>query len=344
MKCKAICALAILAAVSGCSGEKSLLKRKPVAVKPVTVRVVEVRKEEGDFSKEYVGVAWPVKSTVLSCRHSGTLNALKIKQGQYVRRGEVIAVVESQAVESSRDMAYASLQQAQDGYDRVKSVYEKGSVAEVKIVEIRTKLNQAQAAVKAADRALAECTIKAPYSGVIGEVYVDEGIEIVAAEPIVKIMDVSSVEIRFPVPENEINTVKEGSSVRLNVPAAGDGMAEAEITSKGISASAISHTYECVAVPVSGIDGLMPGMVCKVRMKSRSGQAEIVVPASVVCTDAKGRYIWTVKEGKVVKTPVVIGGFSGDGVIVSQGLDEGDAVIVDGVRKVSSGMSVKVVK
>ena len=64
---------------------------------------------------------------------------------------------------SSHEMAHATLDQAEDGYRRAEQVYRSGSIAEVKMVEITTKLNQARAA--SADKALEDCTIKAPFDG-----------------------------------------------------------------------------------------------------------------------------------------------------------------------------------
>ena len=83
----------------------------------------------------------------------------------------------------------------------------------------------------------------------------------------------------------------------------------------------------------------MPGMVCEVHVSERGGHGAMV-PASVVQTGAESRYLWTVRDGRAQKTPVKVGGFSGNGVIITEGLDEGDLVIVEGYQKVSSGMKV----
>ena len=96
--------------------------------------------------------------------------------------------------------------------------------------------------------------------------------------------------------------------------------------------------------PVGEIRGLMPGMVVKVRIDSGLGP-EVVVPASVVRTDVDGRYVWTVSEDNVVcKTYVVPGGFSGRGIVISEGLSAGDRVITDGVQKVCTGLKVRTVE
>ncbi len=325
--------------LSGCgsrSGEQA-------ATRTVNVQVQVVESSQNVNSKSYVGVVEPSKSTVLSSRYPGTLVKLAVSQGQRVSKGAVIAEVDAQSVKSSLEAAEATLEQAQDGYDRLKKVYESGSVADVKMVEIETQLAQAEASVKAARQAYNDCTVKAPYSGVISDVYVDEGIELSLAEPIAKIVDASSLEITFPVPEGEIGDVAVGTNAYITVPALGDETIECRISKKGVTASPLSHSYECTLKPTGSATGLMPGMVSKVYLAS-GGAEKIVIPAGAVKTGENSRYVWVAEDGKAKRVDVTIGGFSGDGVIVSSGLKAGDRLIVKGGQKVSTGMAVNEVE
>ncbi len=325
--------------LAGCGGRN----QEQAAPRTVNVQVQEVCSSQNVNSKSYVGTVEPSKSTILSCRYPGTLVNLAVTQGQWVKKGDVIAEVDAQSVKSSLEMAQATLEQAQDGYDRLKKVHESGSVADVKMVEIETQLAQAEASLKAAQQAYDDCTIKAPYAGVISDVYVDEGIELSLAEAIAKIVDASSLEITFPVPENEIGSVAVGNTARVIVPALNDAEFDCKIAKKGVTASPLSHSYECTLKPSAGADGLMPGMVTKVYLSQDSGE-RIVIPAGAVKTSEGGRYVWVNDGGKAKRVDVTIDGFFGDGVIVSSGLQEGDRLIVKGGQKVSNGMLVNEVE
>ena len=328
--------------IAGCNRNRSAEYRTAGEREPAAVRVEAVRSVDNVYSDTYIGTVRASRSAVISCRHAGTLASLDVVQGQHVDKGDTIGTVSSQSVTSMRDMALATLAQAKDGYDRAKPVYEAGSMAEVKWVEIQTQLSKAEASAKAARKALDDCTMKAPYAGVVGDVFVDEGVELGVAEPVVRLMDISSVEISFPVPESEIGGVRTGMKVSFSVPALGDAVHRATVSVKGVSASALSHSYTCTAIPDGKIDGLMPGMVCKVS--AGAAGSGIVIPASSVKTGMDGRYVWIVRDGKAEKRGIETGGFSGDGVIVESGLDSGDLLIVDGAKKVSSGMAVKVLE
>lgn len=336
--CPALLALSAAAAVSGCSSGKD----KDMTREPVPVRVIEIKEQAGTGGSSYVGTVEAAKTAVLSCSYAGTLRDLRVSEGDAVRKGDTIAVIESQNVISAKQMADAVLAQAEDGYRRLSQVHESGSVADVKMVEVRTQLDRARASAQAARKALDDCTVKAPFDGVIGEVFAEQGVEMNAIEPLVRLMDISSVEISFSVPEKEIGAIDPGDRFSVDVPAMGGTAFLATVKSKGISASRLSHSYECTLSPSMPVKGLMPGMVCKVYGRTQNGSS-IVIPASVVRTDGTGRYVWTVTpENTVEKRYITAGGFSGKGIVVDSGLEEGDKVITEGTQKVSGGMKVKI--
>ena len=197
---------------------------------------------------------------------------------------------------------------------------------------------------EATDRAMDDCTIKAPFDGVIGEVYGEEGVELSVAEPIAKLLNISETEIHISVPEKEIGGISAGDRATVVIPALGDMECRGTVKSKGISASPLSHSYNCTLTPDRAQKDIMPGMVCKVYMESREETSRIVIPADVVRIDNEGQYVWTVRDGTVYKSHIKANGFSACGIVVGEGLAEGDMIITDGSQKVSTGMKVKVVE
>lgn len=324
-----------------CSGRSPFEKGK---THDVPVKVIEAGVTENQGVRSYVGTASASRTAFLSCRYPGKLVKLNVAEGDYVEAGDIVAEIESRNVISTCEMARSTLRQAEDGYERALKVHRSGSLPDVKMVEIETELARARAAAAAADAALEECRIKAPFSGVAGKIMVTEGMELNPVDNILLLMDVSSIEINFPVPENEVGEIEKGGAASFSVPALNVENAAAEITSKGIYASPLSHTYECTLVPEGKVAGLMPGMVVKVSVGTGFG-AGIVIPASTVRTDVDGRYVWTVTEDNVVgKSYVRTGGFSGKGIVVTEGLSAGDRIITEGVQKVCTGMKVRIVE
>lgn len=315
--------------------------RKTVATDSVSVNVTRIEVAPDVCGRTYVGRVEASQNTVVSSQTSGTVESINVKKGRRVKAGEVIAVVKSQNTESAYAMAKATLEQARDGYDRMMQVYPKGGVTEVQRMEVTTQLHKAEASFEAAESALEKCRIKAPYSGVVDEIFIEQGVEVSLMAPVARVLNVSNVEIHFPVPENEIAEVALGEESSVEIPAA-DKTIKANLTVKGADASPLAHTYDCVLVPSESCPEILPGMVCKVRLANDRGN-KIIIPMRSVMTDNSGRYVWCAdNDGVISKKRIVCDGFAEDGVIVSEGLAEGDLLVVEGQRKISSGMKVKI--
>lgn len=313
---------------------------KPVHSDPVTVKVAPVAAETTHVMASYVGKAEATGSAVITAPYAGTLLDIPVKQGQSVKKGQVLARVYSEQVNAAFDMARASLAQAQDGFERIQKLKEGGAVADVKVVEIETQLAQARAAQSAARQTLEEGILKAPFDGVIGEVYAQKGIRADVLQPLVQVLDRNGTYVRFPVPEAEILQLTPGMAVEIEVPAL-EKTFQATLESKGVVGQPLSHAYDCLARVTD--KSLLPGMVCKVRVLMPSS-SHILCPASAVRTGAEGRYVWCVEQGIVIRKDIVIGGYSGRNIIVESGLKEGDLLIVEGTRKVSGGMRVQTIR
>lgn len=336
-----ISASAVAAVLLLASCQQAHLKRVRVAPEGVCVKVQTVQNASTVLKKSYVGTVEVSKEASVSAPVSGTLEKLNVKQGSRVEAGHILAEINSQAVQSSYDAAMASLRQAEDGYQRVMKVYDSGSVPEVKLVEIKTKLEQARASARAAENALEQCRIRAPFAGELSDVSVHQGERVVIAQPLFTIVDVKDLEIAVSVPETEVFGVVPGDKATVVFPSM-DGTLEAVVKSRAIVGNVLSHSYKCTLSLLEGRKDILPGMVCEVYLAGDSVSG-ISIPADVVKVDSEGKYVWTVDaSSKVCKTRVVTGGFSGRGVVVSSGLQPGDRLIVEGASKVSTGMKVKV--
>ncbi len=332
----------------GCDNVKiSVNFRKPVPEKqPVKVKVAEVGSASSETTKTYVGRVEASKSVTLLSPFPANLEKINVEQGQTVRANQQVAKVYSTAVASTLSSARATMRQAQDAYDRLQAVKDNGSVPPVKIVEVETALARAKAALSSAQKAAYDCSVKAPFAGTVSEVYCEEGEDVAIAQPIVKIVDLNTLEISISVPETEISSYDVGSSADVTVAALSDTPVRARVVRKGVDASLVAHSYDCRLSLETPVKGLMPGMICKVVFRSADGKtSEIpVIPASVIRTDRTGRYVWTVsRSGIVEKKYVTTGDFAGKGVKILSGLETGDLLIVEGAAKVSTGMKVETI-
>nr|MDE7149606.1 efflux RND transporter periplasmic adaptor subunit [Bacteroidales bacterium] len=290
-------AVLFLSGLSACKEQPALPFRhnKTEAPQPIPVRVLTAETSSVVRQTAYVGNVAPAKSAVLTAPYPGTLKNVSVREGDPVKTEQTVAEIFSQSVNSRYDAAAATLKRARDSYNRAAQVHRSGSISDAKMVEAETAFKQAAAIEKAAAQTLRDGRLKAPFDGVIDEIMTDEGVELTLGQPVLRILDLSAVEIRFPVPEKEIGRWQAGDSVHIIVPALDDRLFQACVTTTGLSASAVSHTYLCTARLADPTTELKPGMVCKVydRRLSDSG---FVIPTELVERDTQGTYLWVVEN------------------------------------------------
>lgn len=317
-------------------------KRTSTTKTPIKVQVQTVKKQRVVSEKTYVGKVESATDLDLNSPFAARVEEVLVKQGQRVKKGDKLAILYSENVESMLATAQATMAQAQDGYDRLSKVKDNGSVSELKQVEVQTQLSKAQAMLKSAEKAKEDCTVKAPVDGTISEVRIQAGEELAIMQPLFNIIDLDRLEVSIDVPEMELGLYNIVDSAKVCVPALGEKALGASLCKKGVNAERMTHSYKCGLALSEAEEGLRPGMIGKVSFQ-RAEREAVVLPAKVLRVDDKGRYLWTVNTQDIVeKVYVQTGDYSGNGLIIESGLEEGMRVICEGMSKVCGGMKVSV--
>jgi len=323
---------------------------------PINVRTTIVGISTTDNSQNYSGTIEEMNGTPLSMVGGGTLRQLNVSQGQMVSKGQLIATVDgysqSSAVTASQaqtQQAKNTLTQAQDYYRRMKLIHDNGSLPEVRWIEAKTQLKQAESAVRAAKagenisrKTLTDTHLYAPFSGYISAKMAEAGQNIGPGMPVAKLVKIDQVKVNVSIPENEIAKIQKGQQVWLRITSLGGKVFTGQIAEKGVSADPMSRSYEVKAMIENPNHELLPGMVCQVGIKSSHASQSIAVPADIIqLTPDNKTFVWTVKGNKAQKTYITLGENMTDGVRVESGLTLGDKVIIEGQQKISTGMIIK---
>ncbi len=310
---------------------------KPERVIPVKVLRVDTVSEI--VLNTYAGTVEESRSVELSFKYGGILEQVAVKEGDVVKKGSSIAKVHSSELVNTRRIAAATLEQAEDGYARLKKVHESGSIPEIKWKEMVANLEKARASADLADDMIRESVLKAPFSGVVAARYVEVGANLSPLQPVVRLINTDGVTVKISVPENEISKIKIGEEAQVVVTALNDRQYQGRVVEKGMLAALLSHSYD-VKIALDNDDGLLfPGMIGKVSLQSELCVG-IVIPSNIVLLDNNSKFVWVVEGGRAHKRPVEMLGYSGKGVIVKDGLRQGDSIIVEGYQKVSGNMKV----
>lgn len=330
--------------LSGCGdSDPSQLKERLIG-NTAEERIVPIGIKRIDFTGNimrcsYSGYLEEGQSVDVAFKYGGTLQRLHVKEGEQVRKGQVLAEAASPTLENSLRSARATLDQAQDAYVRLKKVHDNGSLPEIKWKEMEANLEKAQSAFNLAQAMMDDNTLTAPINGIVTAVDAHVGENAVPMKPIMKIINTTGIVVKISVPENEIAQINIDDEAEIVIPALDNRRYSGKVTEKSMTASLLTHSYP-VKVTVSQPDtDLRPGMIGKVELLSNASQS-IVIPANAVLINKDGKFVWVVEDGRATRRFIKLSGYSGKGVLVSEGLKKGDHVIVEGYQKISEGMKV----
>lgn len=338
IKVRQICVVSVSLLLMTACGKMSDQK---TSLQPIPVRVQEVTAGVATSPSRYVGTVEAVRETPLSMQTGGRVLSVQVKDGEYVKKGQVLLCVDSTQALNAVRSTQAVYEQAKDGYERARQVYEKGAVTDQKMVEIESQYTQARSLYDAARQQLSECTLRAPQDGVINGWKIQAGQSVLPAVRIGVILDLSAYNVLFTVPETEIGQVSIGQRGEMDCAAVNSSYA-IQVTEKNMKADLVTHTYNVTARVCGATDTrLMPGMVAKCRLdghkNAQQANDEIVIPNRCVLLTKNGPTVWIATGGKAERRAITTGRYKADGVEVTEGLHAGDSLIIDGYQKLYNG-------
>ena len=322
--------------IAGCARKDETAKvESPIGVTIATV-VNQSVVERLNFS----GTVEAGQTIPLSFEMTGTVQSVLVEAGDAVSKGQLLATIDKTDARNMYEMTLAKQKQAQDAYDRLKSVYEKGSLPEVKWIEMQTNLEQANSSLKIAENNLKKCELKSPVSGIVGRRNVEPGMSAlsITGAPI-EIVDLKTVNIKISIPEKEIGKLKKGAEATFTVGALGGKEFNGKVTNISPVADRLSRTYEA-KIQVNNRGGeLKPGMVCDVRIDIADNQKRLLVPYLCVTRDNENQqYVYLIdkKANTAQKRIVTTGNYYDKFLEITSGLNEGDLVVKNGKDKLTN--------
>ena len=322
--------------VAGCSQEPQV---KSPANEKVKVKVMKIGTSSAGAQMKYSGTVEAFQTIPLNFQITGIIERVSVDAGDPVRTGQILAVLDNTDLKNIYTTALAKYNQAKDAYDRLKRVYEEGTLPEIKWVEMKTNLEQATSSLDLAKNNLDKCNLLAPINGVVGRRNIEPGqISLSLASAAIEIVSINQVFIRIPVPENEVNSIGKGTKAVISVAAAGGSLFDGTVTSISPVADLISRTYTIKILVDNPRHLLKPGMVCDVSLSPATESTALIVPYQSVSKDRNGNlFVYLVDPAglKVNKQPVMVGRCIGSGIEITGGLTTGQTIVISGIEKLS---------
>ncbi|MCK9280500.1 MAG: efflux RND transporter periplasmic adaptor subunit [Melioribacteraceae bacterium] len=310
----------------------------------VNVEVEKTKNIDGGETFSYSGTIEESESIPLSFSTIGSVSKVLVSDGDFVKRGQLLAVINNESYKNAYEMSLATQKQAEDAYKRLLPMYKNGNLPEIKLVEVETGLQQAKSATSIAKKNLDDCNLYSPVDGVVGKRAIEPGMTAIPNLTSINIVKIEKVFARVPVAENEIASIKKGEKANITIAALNNAEFIGTVEEIGVMADPLAHTYKIKLGIVNRNQEMKPGMICNVLINKQNGASGLLVPSRAVLVDEKGRnFVYAVNQNKAVRKYVMIGRLLRKGVEVTSGINEGEQIVVTGQQKLVDNSLIQIV-
>jgi RND family efflux transporter MFP subunit len=351
-----VCILLIVA----CSTQEETAE----AIRPVFYQ--KIAETTAATKRTFAGISQAQSEAKLSFKVGGTLEKIHVKLGESVKKGEILAQLNSTDYKLNYDKALASKQNAdvqlitsKSNFLRTENLYANNNAslsdyekAKAQYESARTIANTAQSQLTAAENQLNYTKLTAPYHGSVSAILAEENEMVGIGMPVIIFSASANIEIKTAVPENIIGHVKKGQSATVRFSAIEDRSFEGEISEIGLSSGSAS-TYPLIIRLMVPSDRILPGMACTIELtfsQDVKAAAYIVVPSDAVAHDEDGDFVYVIKESETVdifiaeRRNVILGQLTSAGYEIKEGLHSDDIIVTAGLSFMYDGRKVKLLE
>ncbi len=357
-------ALAAALLVAGCGDRPPAANAEAVkapdkaAGPPISVTSTTARQRDLPVQLEATGSVVPVTSVDVKPQLTTVVTAVHVKEGQFVRKGDLLFTLDTRADEANVARLRAQMQRDQAAFaDAQRQLARSRELLEQKFISqgaVDTSQSQvdAQAALVAADRAAVDAArvsvaygrVTAPSSGRVGVVNIYPGTAVQANQTsLVTITQLDPIDVAFSVPQRNLPDVlaalrQGGAPVTAALPE-GSGSVTGRLLFVDNAVDVASGTVK-VKARFDNSDGkLWPGAFAKATLNVATIKGATVIPQTAIIQSANGPIVYTIDNDKATLRPVQVLAVEGDDAAV-KGVNPGDRVVLDGRQNLRPGAPV----
>ena len=308
----------------------------------------KVSQTNGESTTTVEGVVEAVKTSLISSQVTGSITAIPVKVGDYVKAGQLLARVDARMAtqqalsnQAQTSAAQAQLDAASKEYERKRHLFEKQYISQAaldhaesdyKTAVAQTKSQLAQAGIAGVQSGLH--SINAPYAGMVAEVLVEVGDMALPGQPLVRIYDASELRVVVNVPQSQLALIKQQGTVKVIVGAAKMAENTLNITQYTVlpTVDPISNTVKLRLALPKNLKTIAPGMFARATftLNAAEGKIQLYIPLKAVIKRSELVAVYVLDaHGRPQLRQVKLGRVQGDSVEVFAGLQIGETLAED---------------
>jgi membrane fusion protein (multidrug efflux system) len=275
---------------------------------------------------------------------AGSIDEVLVKEGDAIKKDDVIARIESDDYRIALERARAAYKLAKADYERDKSVYAKGIIPTAELDARETNMQTAKADLDNAELMFERCTITAPMDGVVRRMDAKIGLYLSVGDPIGSLLQIDKVKAIIGIPESDVTAVRLLDDVEVTIQALEDKKVTGRRYFLSSSPDTAARLYRLELEIDNPGHKILPGMFVRANIVKQQKDNAIAIPFYSVISRKDEQFVFVEKDGMVEKRYVQTGIMEQWMVEITKGLEAGERIVVEGHRDVEDGRQVKVVK
>ncbi|WP_022940919.1 efflux RND transporter periplasmic adaptor subunit [Psychromonas hadalis] len=328
---------------------KEYLANRPIPEFPVTS--ITIKTEDWTPHLRAIGFIEPIQGVTVANEVPGKIVKINFESGQKLKVGDALVYLDSEVEKANLKASKGRLPAVERQYKRMLSLFKKGSVSQGKVDEAEADLLTLQGQIEGYQATISRRIIRAPFDGIAGLRNVFMGQYLKDGTDIVRLEDISRMQLRFTIPQNDLNKIHIGQAMDIFVDA------QAGKTFKGtISAIEPAVNYQSGVIQVQADipnkdRKLRSGMFAKANIILPTLNEQIAIPETAINYTLYGETVYLISEQKTeagkafkqVDQKIVKLGKSKDGDIhVLSGLKADDIIVTSGQVRLSNGSHITI--
>jgi RND family efflux transporter MFP subunit len=312
----------------------------------VSVRIAKIVKEPVNLDYSVNGIFTPFKELNFLSENAGRVSKIFVEEGDYVRKGQVLARIDAEILNTDRETAEATLQNAIRDEARYSSSFKTGGVTQQQLDQARLAVRNARLRLQASQRRVSDANIKSPINGIVNKKYIEVGAFVTAqGTQLFELVDVSKLKLKVNVNESQVANLKIGDPVLIK------SNVFPNMDFKGHVAFIAPKADNSLNFPIEiQVDNNKPntikaGMYGTAIFKFPSQAPAITIPRGAFVGSVSSNEVFLLGSGNTAKLrKVVAGRILGEKVEILDGLKEGETVITSGQINLVDGSPVEPIK
>lgn len=328
---------------SGCQGqdaESGPAPQQPQKVVPVRVMPIERQDLTESFTLPASLEAW--EDLTLGAEIAGPVEQISCREGERVEKGSVLLSIDAENLRSLVRRDRENVTVLERKLERYQKLTSQGLVSRQEIDDLENALTAARSALTTSELQLDKSRLTAPVSGIVERIYVDRGEYVDPGMAMLRLVQVDRLKAIADVPEKDVGYLRVGQQVAID-PATIEGDAAesliGEIAAIGFAADEVTRTYRTKIVVVNP-GFLRAGMIVRARFVRRQLEQVIVVPLYAVMDREGQKIVFIAEDGVARLRQVSLGRTIGQKVLVREGLEDGQQLIIRGQQLLSDGTEI----